>query len=194
VVMTDHGINLPIAKAGFFRNDSGAFINADTVSDLSPLILGAVLLLAFLVALSKMLIQRTAMALVGPDMLIDAFMADGDALLVFLTILIFAQDSSPSRFWPQSEESVLPSFSGLWPLVSCAYRSLSVPVLDGSLACLYSASILEKSLPAIHPARSLSLSDFFLLYLISQSGIFVPGLAVYSFSYAFSSLVGLKKT
>jgi hypothetical protein len=30
-------------------------------------------------------------------------------------------------------------------------------------------------------------------YLISQSGIFVPGLAVYSFSYTFSSLVGLKK-
>jgi len=38
-----------------------------------------------------------------------------------------------------------------------------------------------------------SLSGCFLLYLILQSGIFVPSLAVYSFLCAFSSLVGLKK-
>jgi hypothetical protein len=41
--------------------------------------------------------------------------------------------------------------------------------------------------------RGISLSGSFLLSLISQSGIFVLGLAVYSFSCAFSSLVGLKK-
>jgi hypothetical protein len=42
-------------------------------------------------------------------------------------------------------------------------------------------------------APLLSLSGFFLLSLKSQSGIFVPGLAAYSYSCASSSLVGLKK-
>ena len=83
MVWAYYGDNLPIAKAGFFCNDGGAFINADTVSDLSTLIPVAVLLLAFLVALSKVFIQGAAVALVCLDVLIDTFMADGDASLVF---------------------------------------------------------------------------------------------------------------
>ena len=67
MVLAYHGIDLPIANTGFFGNDDWAFVNAHAVSDLSTLVLGAVWLLTFLVALSKVLIQRTTMALVGPD-------------------------------------------------------------------------------------------------------------------------------
>ena len=83
MVLAYHGIDLPIANAGFFGNDDWALVNTHAVSDLSTLVLGAVRLLTFLVALSKVLIQRTTMALVGPDVLIDSLMAYQDAQIVF---------------------------------------------------------------------------------------------------------------
>ena len=58
MVLTYHRINLPIANAGFFGNNSGTFVNADTVSDLASFILRSILFFSLLVALSKMLIQK----------------------------------------------------------------------------------------------------------------------------------------
>src|SRR5664280_1823103 len=110
-----------------------------------------------------------------------------------LTVLILAQGSNPVGFWLRLEESELASFSWLWLPVFCAYLLLSVPVSDGSLSALYSGSVPEKSWVPIRLATPLSLFGFSPLSLISQSGIFVLGLAVYSFSCASSSLVGLKK-
>jgi hypothetical protein len=78
--------------------------------------------------------------------------------------------------------------------IACAGKSL-IRVNNIGFLKIVAASISIPGKPkrATHPVTPLSLSGFFLFYLISQSGIFVPGLAVYSFSYAFSSLVGLKK-
>jgi hypothetical protein len=35
MVLAYHGIDLPIANAGFFGNYGGAFVNTDTISDLT---------------------------------------------------------------------------------------------------------------------------------------------------------------
>ena len=78
-----YGIDLPIANARFFGNDGGALFNTDTVSDLAPFILGTLFLFTFLVVLPQMRMQGAAMTLVSPDMLVDAFMADQDAQLIF---------------------------------------------------------------------------------------------------------------
>ena len=51
MVLAYHGINFPIANAGFFGNDGGAFVNTDTLSDLAAFILGAIFLFTLLVAL-----------------------------------------------------------------------------------------------------------------------------------------------
>jgi hypothetical protein len=39
VILAYHGVDLPIANAGFFGNDGGTFINADTVPYLAALVL-----------------------------------------------------------------------------------------------------------------------------------------------------------
>jgi len=79
MVLAYHGVNLPIANAGFFGNDGGALVNTDTVSDLAAFILGAIFLFPLLVALPQMRMQGATMTLVCQNMLIDALMADQDA-------------------------------------------------------------------------------------------------------------------
>ena len=81
-VLACHGVNLPVANTGFFGNDGGALVNTDTVSDLAAFILGAIFLFPLLVVLPQMRMQGAAIKLVGPDVLINAFMADQDALLI----------------------------------------------------------------------------------------------------------------
>jgi hypothetical protein len=82
MVLTYHGVNLPVANAGFFGNDGGAFVNTDTISDLAAFILGSMVLFTLLVAFPSMRIQAAAMTLVCPDRLADAFMADQDTQLI----------------------------------------------------------------------------------------------------------------
>jgi hypothetical protein len=51
MVLAYHGIDLPIANAGFFGNDGRAFVNTDTISDLASFFLGSIFLFTFLVVL-----------------------------------------------------------------------------------------------------------------------------------------------
>jgi hypothetical protein len=62
-----HGINLPIANARFFGNDSGTLINTDTISDPTSLIFRAIFLFTFLVALPQMCVQSAAMTHASPN-------------------------------------------------------------------------------------------------------------------------------
>lgn len=83
VLAHDGGIDFPITESGLLHDDVRALIYTDTISNLASFILGSVLLFTLLVVLSKMLIQRASMTLVCPDMLINAFMPDSDALSGF---------------------------------------------------------------------------------------------------------------
>jgi hypothetical protein len=39
VALADHGVDFPVADAGFSRDDGGAFVNAHPVPDLPALVL-----------------------------------------------------------------------------------------------------------------------------------------------------------
>jgi hypothetical protein len=117
-------------------------------------------------------------------------------VILFSVSICQASDSVRSKQLP-SRKKIKPwnfrrhiqGFCGLFLRLS----ALIWPVSDDNLSCPDSASIPWKSSIPIRPATPTFLSGSFQLSFKSQSGIFVPGLAAYSYSYASSSLVGLKK-
>jgi hypothetical protein len=84
------------------------------------------------------------------------------------------------------------SYSGLWRHVFTMIR-FDLACFGRHLSCPDSASIPWKLSIPIRPATPVFLYGSFMLSFKSQSGIFVPGLAAYSYSYVSSPLVGLKK-
>ena len=75
VVFADDGVNFPIAQAGLLADYQWAVVNTDPVPDLPTLVLGPVLP-ALLAAVPKVLVQRSSIELVSPNVLIDPLMAD----------------------------------------------------------------------------------------------------------------------
>ena len=51
MILAYHSVNLPVAYTGFFGNDGGAFVNTDTIPDLTSFIRGTLVLFTFLVTL-----------------------------------------------------------------------------------------------------------------------------------------------
>ena len=82
MIFTNNSIYFPATQTGFFTHYHRPIINADTVTDLPPIVLVS-LLLDFLAAVSKMLVQRAALKLVGPDMLADPLIINQQVLFDF---------------------------------------------------------------------------------------------------------------
>src|SRR5450631_1143500 len=120
MVLAYDGINLPIANAGFFGNDGGAFVNTDTISDLAVYPWSHI---SFYVSCGSAVNAYTrcrhcACLSRYVDRCVHGL---SGCLTHLLTVLILVQDSNPAGFWLQSEESELASSSGLLRLVFYDY-------------------------------------------------------------------------
>ena len=78
VALADDGVTLPVAYAAAFVNDGRALLNADAVFERAAPLLPAGIAFATHLLAAQVAKQAPARALVGIDVLVDAFVADGD--------------------------------------------------------------------------------------------------------------------
>lgn len=76
MVFADNGIDFPIAEPFFGIHHERTTINADAAGDLAPAVTTAVAFSVLFRRTAQMFIQGSAFFLVGPNVLIDGFMAD----------------------------------------------------------------------------------------------------------------------
>ena len=78
MALADDGVTLPVAYAAAFVNDGRALFNADSIFErAAPLLPAGVVFAAHFLA-AQAAHQLPARALVGVDVLVDAFVADGE--------------------------------------------------------------------------------------------------------------------
>jgi len=104
MVLAYHGVNLPVANTSFFGNDGGAFVNMTRFLIWPRL---SWIHISFYVSCGIAVNAYTSSAItfVCPDMLVDAFMADQDAQLIF-ELSWHCSGSNPVEFWLQSAHQV----------------------------------------------------------------------------------------
>ena len=82
VLLANNGANLPVPNPRFLAQNGGPLINTHPVLDLAAPIFGAVAISVIFVPVSQELEQVATLVLVGPNIPINALMADGYTLLL----------------------------------------------------------------------------------------------------------------